>query len=102
MLAVFQKRPTDITATTDESDFQEFIQKYLEYGVLEKAYEANTDGRIKSLAEYWGWRKMLGLKAIKYFKSKRLVDRDYCLTTKGGSPRSDKKLPRLPSEYPPI
>ena len=102
LLMVFEKEPTELSATSDESDFAEFLQKYLEYGVLERAYAANTDGNIASLSDYWGERKKLGYKAIRLYKSKRTVDRDYCLVTKDTPAKSTRRHPRLPDAYPAV
>ena len=100
LLMVFEKVPTELSATTDESDFAKFVQKYVEYGVIERAYGANTDGRITSLSEYWGYRKKIGYKALRIFKNKRTQDRDYCLVTKGVPAKSTRRHPRLPDAYP--
>ena len=100
LLMVFEKTPTELTTGTDESDFAKFIQKYIEYGVISRAYGANTDGRIQSLADYWEYRKGIGYRALKIFKNKRTADRDYCLITKGVPAKSTRRHPRLPDAYP--
>ena len=102
LLLVFEKIPTELTTGTDESDFISFLQKYIEYGVMERAYGANTDGRIKSLSEYWGYRKKIGYKAIEKFKTNRMADRDYRLQTKDTPPSRTRRHPRLPDEYPAV
>lgn len=102
LLMVFEKEPTELSAGTDESDFAGFLQKYLEYGVLSRAYAANTDGKIESLSDYWNERKKLGYKAIKIFKKMRKVDRDYRLITKDTPAQSTRRHPRLPDEYPAV
>jgi hypothetical protein len=61
---------------------------------------ANTDGRIPSLSEYWGWRKELAYKIVKMFRWKKLVDRDYRLQTKGVPARGVRRRPKLPDTYP--
>ena len=102
LLMVFEKTPTELAETTDESDFAVFVQKYVEYGVIERAYGANTDGRITSLSEYWAYRKKIGHKALQIFKNKRTQDRDYCLVTKGVPAKSTRRHPRLPDAYPAV
>ncbi|NIT59316.1 MAG: hypothetical protein GWN00_24770, partial [Aliifodinibius sp.] len=62
LLVVFEKNPVEITDTSDESGFSIFLRKYIEYGVISRAYGANTDGRIDSLADYWNMRHEVGVK----------------------------------------
>lgn len=102
VLVIYRVIPTDIVLDGDESDFHGFLQKYVEYGVLERAYGVDCDGKIDSLREYWAYRKELGLKHIKTFMSKRLADRDFRFVTPGVPGRRQMRQPRLPSEYPPI
>lgn len=96
---VYQYNPTDLVDVQDESDFPEYLRKYIEYGVIARAFRANNDGKIRSLAEYWEYRYQLGIQLIKKFKNKRQQDRNYKL--KGGMIRRHRrKHPRLPSHYP--
>lgn len=101
VLIVYKHRSVDLSSVDDDPVQPRWAQKYLEYGVLEKAYQANTDGRIKSLADYWGWRKSLGDKILRKYKFKRLQDRDFRLTGAMGVPRRHRG-PRLPSTYPAV
>ena len=102
LLFIFLKQPTALTTGTDESDFVAFMQKYLELGVISRAYKANTDGQVMSLAEYWDARKQAAVKAAKLFLVMSKTDRDYCLTTKGPPARSTVRHPRLPDAYPAV
>ena len=102
VLLVYEPIPSDLESSEDESDFPVFIRKYIEYGTLERAYSANTDGKIESLREYWGYRKKIGLEVIRKYKRSRRVDRDYCLTTKGAPGFRTRKEPRLPDGYPAV
>lgn len=97
---IYQCAPTDIQDTEDESEFPSFLQKYIEYGVLERAYAVNNDGKIESLRDYWQYRKNLGLKFIKRYMEKRMVDRDYRMLTRGIPGRRTRRQPRLPDTYP--
>lgn len=83
---------------TDESPFPKYLLKYIEYGVLARAYKANTDGRIKSLADFWMTRFDYGVSAIQRLMIIRRTDRNYVY----GSARKVRrnKHPRLPSTYP--
>tara|TARA_R100001530_G_scaffold20511_2_gene17086 strand:+ start:3136 stop:4173 length:1038 start_codon:yes stop_codon:yes gene_type:complete len=92
--------PTDVTLLSDTGDFPLFAQKYIRFGVLSRAYGANTDGRIRSLSEYWQIRYEAGVKMITRFRSARRQDRDYRMTTKGLRYQRGRRHPRLPSEYP--
>ena len=100
ILIVYKPTAVDLDSISDDPVQPVWVRKYLEYGVLEKAYKANTDGRISSLADYWGWRKSLGDKILTDYKFKRIQDRNFQL---GSSmvPRRQRG-PRLPSTYPPV
>jgi len=100
VLFVFSKNPTAVADVTDESDFPDYLQKYVEYGAIERAYAANTDGQIQSLRDYWAMRREMGMKAITRFISMRKQDRDYRLTVKGVPGFRTRKAPRLPDSYP--
>jgi hypothetical protein len=97
----YKSIPTDIETQEDESDFPIFLRKYIEHGVSEQCFMANTDGQIASLAEYWGFRYMHGINVIKRFMSKRKQDRTYQFGTQTRIPRN-MRHPRLPSNYPVI
>lgn len=72
--------PTDVTDWTDSSeDWPDWFLKYIEYGTLERAFGADTDGYIPSLRDYWKLRKEIGIKALQKFWRMRGQDRDYRL-----------------------
>lgn len=100
LFAVYSAQPIDIEVITDSGSFPDFMVKYVEYGTLERAYGADTDGFIPSLRDYWKLRKEIGLKALAKFQRMTLSDRDYRL---GGQPHptSSKRL-RLPDGYPAV
>jgi hypothetical protein len=102
VLFVYTKRPGTITGPSDESDFPAYLQKYVEYGTLKRAFGSNNDGKIQSLRDYWAMRKEMGLKAIKRFQSLKTQDRDYRLTTKGAPGFRAHRQPRLPDAYPAV
>lgn len=102
VLIVYDVAPTNLEAASDSSDFPDFLTKYIRFGVLSRAYNANTDGRIPSLAAFWGSRYELGVRQIKQFMRRRKADREYRLSTKSESVRRRRGLPRLPSTYPSI
>lgn len=103
VLFVYRVEPVDIDDDSQEGSFPDFLKKYVEYSVLERAYSVDNDGQIDSLRDYWGQRKQLGIEIIKRYMSKRKVDRDYRLVTKGvPGGRTQTKYPRLPDEYPAI
>lgn len=102
VLFVFSKNPAAVSDVTDESDFPDYLQKYVEYGAIERAYAANTDGQIQSLRDYWAMRREMGMKAITKFISMRKQDRDYRLTVKGVPGFRTRKGPRLPDSYPAV
>jgi hypothetical protein len=102
ILLVYTKLPTEINSEDDESDLTSYLQKYAEFGALERAYMADTDGQIQSLQQYWAWRADLGIKAIERFKANRKVDRDYKLTIKDAPGFRTRREPRLPDTYPAV
>lgn len=102
LVVFFVKKATDIEQEIDESLLPSYLQKYIEYGVISRAYKANTDGRIKSLADYWDMRKKAGIVAIKRFIAKRTSDREYRLEAQRMSSASKFRHSRLPDEYPEV
>jgi len=96
LLVIFKKETEDFDATDDVSALPSFLTKYIEYGVIARAYRANTDGRIESLADYWDWRKEVGLKILATYRSKRYSARHYQLRTPGIPGRRTYRHPRLP------
>ncbi|MBW2621277.1 MAG: hypothetical protein JRD68_00095 [Deltaproteobacteria bacterium] len=101
LLLIYSVLPTPLYSVVDQTDWPDFLDKYIIYGTLERAYTANTDGRIQSLSEYWGLRKIAGIEILKRFKQNQTVDRDYRLTFEGAQTRSSRPAqPRLPSNYP--
>lgn len=99
-LVIFDCDPKEIQGYQDESAFPVYLRKYIECGVLQRAYNSNTDGRIRSLSEYWGLRYELGIQAIKKFKGLRKQDRDYRFITSQRQPSRKFRHPRLPDGYP--
>ena len=97
----YKSIPTDIETQEDESDFPIFLRKYIEHGVNEQCFMANTDGQIASLADYWRFRYTHGINMIKRFMAKRKQDRNYGFRSQVPIPRN-MRHPRLPSNYPAI
>jgi hypothetical protein len=96
---VYKAKPTTIEDQEDESDFPVFLRKYIEYGVNEQCFMANTDGQIASLADYWRFRYAHGINVIKRFMAKRKQDRIYQMRPQVPIQRNQRH-PRLPSNYP--
>lgn len=101
VLLVYRHRLMDIAEDADTPGVPRYLQKYIEYGVIARAYRANTDGQIKTLADYWDWRKSISKEVLVRLRYKRLQDRDYRLTGRG-APVRNRRGPRLPSTYPAI
>lgn len=97
---IFRVEAEDLAAATDESDFPPFLQKYVEFAVLEKAYNADTDGKNDTLRDFWAKRKDLGIEVIKRFLQKRRSDRDFRLVTPSTPGGRNRRQPRLPDTYP--
>lgn len=101
LFLVYDVTPNDVTTISDEPAFPKFLRRYIRSGVISRAYGANTDGRIQSLADYWGSRWDFGIQCVQRFVRNRRQDRDYRLTTKARSLRSYRH-PRLPDSYPEV
>jgi len=102
ILFVYHKNTTDLASDDDESDLPDFISKYVVFGVLERAFMANTDGRLPTLAAYWSRRKEIGFKLIAKFLAKRTTDRVVKLRTPGCPAQIARRHPRLPDSYPAV
>jgi hypothetical protein len=99
LLVVMDQRPTDMEQSSDAPYIKDYIAKYLRYDVIANAYRTNTDGKIKSLADYWDARAKIGYEALKLYLSNRMQDRDYRLEMRT-PPARQSRHPRLPDEYP--
>ncbi|MCH8135130.1 MAG: hypothetical protein IIB77_04025 [Proteobacteria bacterium] len=97
---IYDVDPVDMVSASDDGDYPDFLKKYIRYGVVSRAYGANTDGRIQSLSDYWDARYLAGVKVAKKFALNKNNDRDYRLLTRGAPVRRTKRHPRLPSTYP--
>jgi hypothetical protein len=97
---IYDVDPIDMVSASDDGDYPDFLKKYLRYGVISRAYGANTDGRIQSLSDYWSVRYLAGVEAAKRFARNKNNDRDYRLITRGVPVQRTKRHPRLPSAYP--
>jgi len=100
LLLIYDETPEEVTGPSDDLDWPQFLRKYVRYRALEKLYRVNNDGRIESLAQYWGQRYQLGLEAIRRFRAKRAADRNYRLLTKEPTARRNPRHARLPDGYP--
>jgi hypothetical protein len=101
LLAVYEQESVALVEHTDESIIPRWMQKYIEYGVAARAFRANTDGQITSLADYWDLRKLATIEAIRLYRLKRMKDRILCMATQDRSAGGRlSRRPRLPSTYP--
>lgn len=99
---VYDVSPNDVETLSDTPDFPPYLRKYIRYGVVSRAYGANTDGRIQSLSDYWRVRFDLGVEFVKRYVRNRRQDRDYRMTTKSVMSRRSRRHPRLPDTYPAV
>lgn len=97
---IYDVSPDDMVSLNDEPDYPEFLRKYVRYGVVSRAYGANTDGKIQSLSDYWGVRYELGVQFVRRYVRNRRKDRDYRFVTQGMNPVRGRRHPRFPSNYP--
>lgn len=101
LFMVYRATPLDIETNASESDFPVFLRKYVIFGVVSRAYGANTDGRIRSLSDLWAARYNLGVAFTKRYLRNRRNDRDYRLSARTPSRRAPGR-PKLPDTYPAI
>jgi hypothetical protein len=100
---VYDVDPVDLATAWDEGDFPEYLKKYIRFGVVSRAYAANTDGRIRSLSQYWKLRYERGVRNTYRYRRNRRRDRDYRLTTHGSAFVGRRhRHPRLPDTYPAV
>lgn len=99
---VYEVTPPDVDSLGDEIEYPDFLCKYVRYGAASRAYSANTDGRIRSLGDYWKSRFDVGVEFTKKWLAMKRQDRDYRMTTKGIPGRRSYRHPRLPDSYPAI
>lgn len=100
LVLLYDVEPSEVTGPSDDLDWPQFLRRYVRYRALEKLYRTNNDGRIESLAQYWGQRYRLGIEAVKRFRAKRMSDRNYRLLTKEPVSRRNPRHARLPDGYP--
>lgn len=102
LAVIYDVMPLDVESVGDDLIWPDWMLKYIRFGVLGRAFKANTDGRIPSLAAYWDRRYEIGKRALDAFRSANKEDRDYQLRTKGVRTRLVRRHPRLPDTYPAI
>jgi len=99
VLISFDVSPTEVTSQGSAIDWPPFLTKYVRYGVLQRAYAANTDGRIPSLGAYWKDRYLLGIQVLKQFRARRYQR----IRRLGPTIRLRRSMrPRLPDTYPAV
>ena len=104
LLMVYEFIPYDVESDTttwdDTLDWPAYMVHYIECGVLERAFGADTDGYIPSLRDYWALRKEIAINALKMFKRKRMSQRVFVMGSK--TSKMDNRRLRLPSGYPAV
>lgn len=101
LVVIYRVQPVEIDSLGAEPELPDWVLKYVEYGVAERALRSNTDGRIESLADYWGIRKKAGHEVIDRFKRMQMTNRNIGLKSQKICTEGDRpKYPRLPSTYP--
>ena len=103
LLLFMDVEPLEPSSGGDELSYPQYLTRYIRFGVLARAYAANTDGRIESLARLWSQRYEIGVKDVGRFMAKRRQDRDFRMVTQGEpTGRRKPRLPRLPDGYPAV
>jgi hypothetical protein len=100
LFTIYDAMPYPVESVQDTLYWPDWFVKYVEYGALERAFAADTDGYIPSLRDYWQKRKDLGIEVLKRLKRMRMFDQEYRM---GGPPKiPHSKGGSLPSGYPPV
>lgn len=102
VLVIYDAIPADVAALSDPIDMPAYLVRYVRYRALERAYGANTDGRIPSLSRMWGDRYRAGLEAVRRFMRRRSQDREYQLRTQHRGASKTRRHPRLPDRFPAV
>ena len=89
--------PSDLTGLGSVIVWPDYLTKYVRFGVLQRAYNANTDGKNPELALYWKDRYTLGVEALTQFRKKRYVRSRRLGAT---ITRIRDRHPRLPDTFP--
>lgn len=97
---VYEVNPIDVGLASESLSYPDFLRKYVRYGVLQRAFGSNTDGKDLALEQLWGLRYRVGQEVAKRYSRNRRTDRDYRMITKGAGPRKTRRHPRLPDGYP--
>ena len=101
LFCVYEPIPNPVEDLMTEIDWPEWTAKYIEYGVLERAYGADTDSFIPSLRDYWAQRKQVGILALRRFSLGRLKDRTFVIG-QGVTGKTIRSRVRLPQGYPAV
>jgi len=103
ILLVMDVHPREPESLGTILSWPDYLSRYVRFGVLARAYGANTDGRIPSLAQLWQQRYEVGVDDVERFQIKRRQDRDYRMVTQGAPGRRTRmRHPRLPDGYPAV
>ena len=102
VLIWYKQRPAEMVTLGSELSWPDYLVRYVRYGVLARAFESNTDGKIKGLREYWDKRYLLGIEALKLFLRMRKADRNFRLIASDPGYDRRTRRPRLPDTYPPL
>lgn len=90
--------PDDAADWYQELEMPPWYTKYIEYGVLERAYGTDNDGTHGPLKDYWAYRKNVGINILLTYERKLFSDRTFVM----GRRYQDRTRRRamLPAEYP--
>ena len=97
ILISYDIAPTEVSGLGAAIDWPEYMTRYVRFGVLHRAFRANTDGQNNDLATFWKDRYGLGVEAIKSFRRQKTVR-----TRRLGATivRRRDRRPRLPDTFP--
>lgn len=93
--------PEKFTSLSQKIELQRWMVKYIEFGVLTRLFQAETDFQNEQLGKYFHARYTAGVEIAGIVKSKRRDMIRYKLSSVGYG-TSQRRLANLPSQYPSI
>lgn len=97
---IYKKKPREVTQSTDDIEIPKWCVKYVEFGVLSRLFQMNSDVYNKQLGDYFSQRYEFGLETTQIAISKMRGPRVYKRDDMRGVGQVGRKLADLPSHYP--
>jgi hypothetical protein len=99
LFCVYEPIPVPVEDQQSVPDWPDWQCRFVEYGVLARAFGADRDSFQPSLRDYWQTRYDIGIEGLRRFKRGRLKDRTFII---GGDiwGKTQRSRVRFPAGYP--